>query len=171
MSDFEMAKKYYNKLLKMEYLPAFMLVSIALNYIAKNMIKQAKEVLLRAFKQEPRNLQVLFHLGEVFYLEKNYENAKQFLEEVYNFNPNVEVANLLAQINYEMGEYSTAETLFGLVKLSVPNNISVILNLAKCRKALGDKTGAKFYIEEIMKIFPEHEEAQEMLAELEKDEK
>ena len=168
LCDYEKAKKYYNKLLKEPIIPCYMLVSIALNYIAIQDYKKAKDVLIRAIALEPRNVSVLFHLGQVYFIEKSFENAKQLLEDAYNIAPNHEIASLLGQIYMELGQYNEAFILFNLVKLNFPTNLSVLMNLAKCKFLQGDKEQAKKYVQKVLDILPEHEEAQQMLEEINK---
>ncbi len=162
MSEFENAKKMYNKLLRKDKIPVYMMVSIALNYMAMNSIDEAKEILIKAMEIEPQNVQVLFRLGQVYVHEKNYKNAKQLLEDAYAINPNPEIANVLAQVYMEIDQCNEAFVLLNLVKLSNPANISVLINLAKCKIKQNDLPQAKEYINSVLEILPEHEEALEL---------
>ena len=168
MSNFEEAKKYYLKLMHKENVPVFMLISTAVNYMAMNMISKAKKLLIRAIEIEPQNIKALFHLGQIYYFEKNFDNAKQLLEDAYAIAPNTEIANLLAQIYIEVEQYSEAYVLLNLVNLSLPNNFTVQMGLAKCMFKKGDLNTAKKHLNNILEKFPEHEEAQNMMKEIEK---
>ena len=147
-----------------------MLVSIAINYMSMNMPEKAKELLLKAIAVEPQNIQVLFHLAQVYNFEKNYENAKKLLEDAYTLAPNTEIANLLAQVYYEIGEYSRAYALYNIVNLTIPNNLGVLMNLARCKFAQKEYAAAKEHLETLLKILPEHEEAIEMLNKIKEEE-
>ena len=68
----------------------------------------------------------------------------------------------------ELGQYNEAFILFNLVKLNFPTNLSVLMNLAKCKFLQGDKEQAKKYVQKVLDILPEHEEAQQMLEEINK---
>lgn len=164
LSDFENAKKMYSKLLKQEEnIPVYMLNSIAVNYISLNMIKKAKDILLESIKKEPQNIDTLFHLAQIYFSENNFENSRQLLEDAYNIEPNLEIANLLAKVYMELEEYNKAFTLFSVVRMSVPANISVIMSLAECKYKQKDYDEARKYINDILEIFPENEEACELL--------
>ena len=167
MSEFENAKKYYLKLLKNDNVPVFMLISTAQNYMAMNMVSKAKQLLLRALEIEPQNIKTLFHLGQIYFFEKNFDNAKQLLEDAYALAPNTEIAHLLAQIYIEKEQYSDAYILLNLVKLSLPDNFTVQLGLAKCMFKKGDYKTAKQHLNNILGKFPEHEDAQNMMKEIE----
>ena len=163
MAEFENAKNMYSKLLDKENISVNMLHSIALNYMAMNDVDKAKEILLKALKTEPQNPNILYNLAQIFYFEKNYENAKQLLEDTYMYSPNKDVSNLLAKTYMELGQYNEAYALFNIVYLSAVNNVDVIFNLAKCKYKQGDLNKAKEHLEDLLKILPEHEDAQELL--------
>lgn len=169
MSDFENAKKMYNKLLKMDDIPVYMLVCIASNYISINMISKAKNILLKAIEIEPKNVEVLYNLAQIYYMEKNYENSRQLLEDAYNMSPNTEIGNLLARVCMEMGDYNQAYGLFNVVNLIVPNNISVMLSMAECKFRQKDYEKAKKHVNSVLKLLPEHEEALELLKKIDKE--
>ena len=138
-----------------------MLKNAAINYMSMNKTSEAKEILLKCIKKEPQNIEVLFNLAQIYHFEKNNENARQLLEDAYTIAPNTEIANLLAQVCMELGDYNQANILFKLVNLAIPDNTSILFNIAKCRYALKDKDGALKYIDTVLKILPEHEEANE----------
>ena len=171
MADFEQAKKLYLKLLKNENLPIFMMISIAVNYISMNMIKRAKDVLLQAIEKEPQNIEVLFHLAQVYFSEKNYQNAKQLLEDAYTISPNTEIANLLAKVCFEIGEYNQAYALFNLINLAIPNNLSVLYGMAECKYMQKEYDLAKEHLDKILKILPEHEQANALIEKISAEEK
>ena len=135
------------------------------------MISRAKSILLRAMKIDSQNIDVLFHLSQVYFAEKNYENARQLLEDAYTINPNTEIANMLAKVYFELKEYDRAYVLFSVVSLVIPQNIGIILSMAKCKLAEKDFKTAKEHAETALKILPESEEAKELLDEIEKEAK
>ena len=171
MADFGQAKKLYLKLLKNEYLPVYMMLGVAVNYISMNMIKRAKDVLLKAIEIEPQNVEVLFHLAQVYFSEKNYYNAKQLLEDAYAISPNTEIANLLAKVSLEIGEYNQAYALLNLVNLAIPNNLSVMYSMAECKYMQKEYDIAKNHLEKILRILPEHEQANALIEKIGIEEK
>ncbi len=170
MADFEQAKKMYAKLLKQEDIPDYMLINISVNYISMNMMNKAKEILLKLIKQEPQNIQVLFHLAQVYYSEKNYENARQLLEDAYAIAANTEIANLLAKVYMNQHEYNSAYALLSLINLAMPNNIAILYDMAYCSYLQKNYQQAKENIDLILKILPEHEEAKQLLNKIEEEE-
>jgi tetratricopeptide (TPR) repeat protein len=171
MSEFENAKKMYSKLLKLEDIPSYMKLNVAVNYMSMNLLKQAKEILLDLLKETPQNVEVLFHLAQIYDKEENFENAKQLLEDAYTIAPNTEIANLLAKVSLEIGEYNQAYALYNIVNLVIPNNIGVLFGLAKCKYMQKEFCVAKEHLNSILKIIPEHEEAIELLRKIEEEEK
>ena len=167
MGDFVPAKRFYNKLLKLENIPVYMLTGISKNYININNLKKAKEILTRAIAIEPQNVEVLYQLGQIYLKEGNLQNARQLVEDAYTLAPNSEVANLLAQIYMAQGEFEPAYGFFNLINLMVPNNTAVLFNMAKCKIGVNDYKTAKEHIDTILSILPEHEDAQNLLKEIE----
>ena len=147
-----------------------MLRSIALNYMAMNMVPKAKQILLDAIAIEPQNIDVIFHLAQIYYSEQNYQNARQLLEDAYTLLPNTEIANLLAQTYMAIGLYNDAYALYNVVSLALPKNISVKYSLAKCKFEQGELDVAKAHLDDLLKILPEHEEAQELMKKIEEKE-
>ena len=147
-----------------------MLRSIALNYMAMNMVPKAKEILLDAMAINPQDIDVLFHLAQIYYLEQNYENSRQLLEDAYALAPNTEIANLLAKTYMSIGMYNDAYALFNVVSLTLPKNVSVMYSLAKCKFEQGDMEAAKVHLDELLKILPEHEDAQKLMEKIEEKE-
>ncbi len=169
MSEFQKAENLFDKLLTKEKIPVYMKVKAALNRISQNKIEQAKELLMQAVREEPKNKEALFNLARIYYLEKSYELAKQLSEDVYSMSADTETANLLGSIYYELGQYNDALVLFSLVNLSKPDNISVIMNIAKCQYKLQNYKSAKENIDTVLKVVPEYEDALELLKLTEKE--
>ena len=56
------------------------------------------------------------------------------------------------------------------MNLTISGNISTMFNLAKCKFLEKDYKLAKEHIESILKIFPEHEETNELLKQIKEEE-
>lgn len=167
MADFVKAQELYDRLLGEYNLTATMLGSIALNCISLNQIDKAKEILEVAIKMEPQNVNVLFYLAQVYYIKKNFENAKQLLEDAYTLLASPEVANLLAQVYFELGDYKKALPLFLVINQTNPANSLIMVYIAKCMFELEKYEEAKIFVEDLLKMLPEHEEALELLSQIE----
>ena len=125
---------------------------------------------MKAIEKEPQNIEVLFHLAQVYFSEKNYQNAKQLLEDAYTIAPNTEIANLLSKVCYEVGEYNQAYALLNLINLAVPNNLSVLYAMAECKYMQKEYSIAKEHLEKILKILPEHEQANALIKKIKVEE-
>ena len=163
MADFKKAQELYDNLLDKYNLSATMLGSVALNCISLNQIDKAKELLEKAIKMEPQNVNVLFYLAQVYFIKKNFENAKQLLEDAYTLMASPEIANLLAQVYFELGNYKKALPLFLVINQTNPANSLILMCVAKCLFELEKYAESKIYVEDLLKLLPEHDEAMELL--------
>lgn len=163
MADFTKAQELYDKLLGKYNLTATMLGSIALNCISLNQIDKAKEILQEAIQLEPQNVNVLFYLAQVYFIKKNFETSKQLLEDAYTLLASPEIANLLAQVYYELKNYKKALPLFLVINQTNPANSLIMMCIAKCLFELEKYSEAKVYVDDLLTLLPEHEEAVELL--------
>jgi len=137
-----------------------------MNKIEINKTKDAKELILSALKDEPNHEFVQFMAGKIFYLLKDYEQAKFCLIRSYEQNPDVETQNILGLTYFEMGDHESANSIFkNLIKKMGPN-VNLLLNSAKCYEKTGDVESAKEQLNKLLGIFSDHEEAIEMLKQL-----
>ncbi|MFQ8627008.1 MAG: tetratricopeptide repeat protein [Candidatus Gastranaerophilaceae bacterium] len=95
--------------------------------------KQAIEMLYKALELENDNLEILFQLGELYYLLKNFPRAVGYLEKVTARNSNhIESLNILKQIHIFQNEYKEAykmaERVFNIQK--TPENLSELIKIA-----------------------------------------
>ena len=65
-----------------------------------------------------------------------------------------------------MEEYQSAINIFENLLAKKPENISVLMSLAKCYAGLKDNDKALEYLDKLVTIFPEDEEAHEMIRKL-----
>lgn len=163
MSNYKEAKKYYDKLSKVENLTTNMLLGIGLNYIALKKTDKAIEILSNALKLNPQSTDIIQNLAKVYFMKKQYEVAKELLEDAYFLEQNAETANSLALVYFELKEYEEANKLFYVINQTYPNNPNNLLNMAKCQLALNNKEKSEELLNKILEIFPEHEEASKLL--------
>jgi tetratricopeptide (TPR) repeat protein len=81
-------------------------------------------------------------------------------------NPDIETQNTLALTYYELGEYQQALNIFKNIDKKSPNSISVLMDIAKCYEHLGENDNALSYLDKVVSIFPENEDAHEMIRRL-----
>ena len=67
---------------------------------------------------------------------------------------------------FELGNYEQAKTIFNNLLKTSADNINLLFWIAKCDKELGNTDEALQTLEKAVDIFPEFEEAQEMIREL-----
>lgn len=85
--------------------------------------KQAIEMLYKALEQESDNIEILFQLGELYFLLNNFQRAGHYLDKVLQKNPNhVEALKLVEKIyvysNEKEKAFKTAEKIFEIAKTS-----------------------------------------------------
>ena len=94
--------------------------------------KQAVEMLYKAISLEPDNAEILYQLGEMYYLMKNYARAIQYPEQILRNEENhIPARDLMRKIFIKQGElYSAkevAEKIYVLEK--TPENLSELLDI------------------------------------------
>ncbi len=160
------AERYYTEALELEPDNILALVFMALNKLVLNQKDEAYDYIMKAIKIEPDHEYVLFCAGRILYARKEYEEAKRYLVRAVEQNPDIETMNTLALTYYELGDYEQALNIFAAINKKSPQSISVMLDIAKCYQALGENDSALVYLDKVVDIFPENEEAQEMIREL-----
>ena len=164
--EYKKAEELYDKVLGMEFLTPDILLNIALNNLTKNNTDKAQEILERAIALDTQNVRILYNLGKIYFIKKKKEAAKQILEDAYFLEKNPEVENMLGQIYLDEEDYDCAYSMFKSIDEKYPNNVSNLMNLAKCAIKLGEKDNAREYLNRYTDIFPEDPDAIAMLADL-----
>ena len=160
------AERYYTEALEIEPENVLALTFMALNKLVLNQLDEAKDYIMKALKVEHHHEYVLFCAGRIMYARKEYEEAKRYLISAVEQNPDVETQNTLALTYYELGEYQQALNIFNNLLSKHPDNISVLMSIAKCYEALKDNDTALEYLDKVVDILPEDEEAHEMIRRL-----
>ena len=160
------AEQLYTKALEIEPQNILALTFMALNKLVLNQLDEAKDYIMKALKIEHHHEYIQFCAGRIFYARKEYEEAKRYLVHAVEQNPDIETQNTLGLTYYELGEYQNAINIFKNLVEKHPENISLLMSLAKCYAKLEDNDKALEYLEKLVSIFPENEEAQELIREL-----
>ena len=160
------AERYYQEALDIDPENVLALTFMALNKLILNQLDSAKEYILKALKVNPHHEYIQFCAGRIFYARKEYEDAKHYLIHTVEQNPDIETQNTLALTYYELEEYNSAINIFENLLAKKPDNISVLMSLAKCYEGLKDNDKALEYLDKVVTIFPEDEEAHEMIRKL-----
>lgn len=160
------AERYYREALEIEPHNVLALTFMALNKLVLNQLDEAKEYIMKALKIEHHHEYILFCAGRIMYARKEYEEAKRYLVKAVELNPDVETQNTLALTYYELEDYQCAINIFKNLLEKFPANISVLMSLAKCYEKEKENDKALEYLEEVVKILPEDEDAHEMIRRL-----
>ena len=165
-TDFKKADEMYQKALSLEPENPNALGFSALNKIQLQDLDKAKEQIDAALKFANDQPFLLFIAGKIRFLLKDFEDAKHFLIKSYEGDKTNDCENLLGLCYYELGNYEQANSIFKNLLKKSPMNINILLNSAKCYAKLDDKDSALKALEQAVEIFPDFEEAHELIREL-----
>ncbi len=160
------AERFYTEALEVEPKNVLALTFMALNKLILNQIEAAYEYILKALEVEPNHEYVQFCAGRILFAKHEYEDAKRYLIRAIEQNPDIETQNTLALTYFELGEYQNALNLFKNIYAKSPKSVSVLMEIAKCYEALKDNDTALEYLDKVVEIFPENEEAHQMIRRL-----
>lgn len=160
------AERYYLEALEIEPNNVLALTFMALNKLILNQLDSAKEYITKALKINPHHEYIQFCAGRILFARKEFEEAKRYLIHAVEQNPDIETQNTLALTYYELGEYEPAINIFNNLLAKKPENISLLMSIAKCYEGLKDNDKALEYLEKVVSIFPEDEEAHELIRKL-----
>lgn len=162
ISDYKKADEYYTKSLELRDDVVAKALS-AINKIELNDLESAKMLIEEALSDQPEHEYIQFLAGRIYYYMKDFESAKINFIKSLEQNPDKETKNFLALTYYELGEYEKALNIFNALLATSKQNISLLLNKAKCYEKLEEQDNALKVLDELTDIFPECEEAHEMI--------
>lgn len=160
------AERYYTEALEIEPKNVMALTFMALNKLILNQLDESKNYIMKALETHPNHEYVQFCAGRILYARKEFDDAKRYLIRSVEQNQDVETQNTLALTYFELGEYTNALNIFKNIETKNPQNISVMMEIARCYEALQENDNALKYLDKIVDIFPEHEDAHEMIRKL-----
>ena len=165
-TDFQKADEMYQKALEFEPENREALAFSALNKLHTNDLEKAKEQIDKAISNSVHNGFLLYIAGKVRFALKNFEGAKDFLIKSYELEKVEDVENLLGICYFELGNFAQANVIFENLLKDNPGNINLLLNRAKCFEKMSDNDSALRALEKAVEIFPDCEEAHEMIRRL-----
>lgn len=160
------ADRYYGEALEVDPNNVLALTFMGLNKLILNKLDEAYDYIMKAVKIEPNHEYVQFCVGRILYARGEYDDAKRYLIRAVEQNPDIETQNTLALTYYQLGEYESALNIFKNIDTKRPQNISVLMEIARCYEALNDNDSALASLEKVVSIFPDYEEAHEMIRKL-----
>ncbi len=160
------ADRYYGEALEVEPNNVLALTFMGLNKLILNKLDEAYDYIMKAVKIEPNHEYVQFCVGRILYARGEYEDAKRYLIRAVEQNPDIETQNTLALTYFQLGEYEQALRIFKNIDAKRPQNISVLMEMARCYEALKDNDSALECLDKVVSIFPDNEDAHEMIRKL-----
>ena len=165
-TDFKGADEMYAKSLELVPNSPNTLALSALNKTHLKEYDLAKEQIDKALKMANDNAFMLFIAGKIRYLLKDFEDAKTYLIRSYESDNTSECANLLALCYLELENYNQALVIFNNLLEKNSMNVNLLLNIAKCYEKMNDIPSALQNLEKAVEIFPDCEEAHELIRKL-----
>ena len=160
------AETYYEKALELQPENVLALTFMALNKLVLNRLDEAKDYIMKALHINHHHEYIQYCAGRIMFARKEYEDAKMYLIKSVEQNPDVETQNTLALTYYELGDYEQAVNIFKNILSKFPDNVSVLRSLALCYEKMQNNDTALEYLYKLTDIFPEDEEAQELIRKL-----
>ena len=160
------AEKYYLKALEIDPKNVLVLTFLGLNKLIMNQLPEAKEYIMKAVEIEPNHEYVQFCVGRILFACGEFEDAKRYLISAVAQNPDIETQNTLALTYKNLGDYNQAINIFKNIDSKSPKSISVLMEIARCYECLGENDNALEYLDKIVEIFPDNEDAHEMIRKL-----
>ena len=160
------ADRFYGEALEVEPNNVLALTFMGLNKLVLNQLDEAHKYIMKAVKIEPNHEYVQFCVGRILFARGEFEEAKRYLIRAMEQNPDVETQNTLALTYYELGEVEQALNILKNIDSKRPKSISVLMEIAKCYEKLGQNDNALEYLDKVVDIFPDNEDAHEMIRRL-----
>lgn len=160
------ADRFYGEALEVAPNNVLALTFMGLNKLILNQLDEAYDYIMKAVKLEPNHEYVQFCVGRILFARGEYEDAKRYLIRAVEQNPDIETQNTLALTYFQLGEYEQSLNIFKNIDSKRPQNISVMMEIAKCYEALNDNDSALQYLDKVVSIFPDNELAHEMIRKL-----
>lgn len=162
VADYKAADEYYER--AMSFNPnSIVKTFLALNRIALNNLESAKNLITEALRSSHEHEYILFVAGRVYYALKEYEAAKSYLVKALEKKVTDDTMNLLALTYFELGEFEKANNIFLNLIDKNPKNTVLLINSAKCYEQLGMQDESITQAERLLEIFPDSEEALELI--------
>ncbi|MDR1167874.1 MAG: tetratricopeptide repeat protein [Heliobacteriaceae bacterium] len=165
-ADFQKADEFYQKALAVEPGNVDALGFSALNKIHTKDFDTALAQVEKAIEAVHDDSFLYYIAGRLKYLKRQFEDAKQYLIRSFELNPMSDAQNLLGLCYYELGNYSQAKEIFDSLLSSSPVNVNLLLSIARCCEKLGEANAALAHLDRAVEIFPECEEAHDLIRQL-----
>ena len=134
----------------------------------KGDLASAEAAFAKGTKLEPLDAGAWLSLGQVYFLEKKYDEAAKALKTSIELDPlsYPEVYFYLGRVYLEQGKYEESRSNFSKAAKLAADNADYHYWLAQSLVKLGKKDQAKAELERVLQLNPKHEAAKKALAEL-----
>lgn len=85
---------------------------VAISFYYLNDIKSAKEYFTKVYEVDKRDIETLFYLSKINYLEKDYQKSSDFLDSLLSIKDDARALNLKGMIQLELQNNSKAVSFF-----------------------------------------------------------
>ena len=160
------AEEYFTKILSMNPNDPIALMFNALNELVLNKLEEAKDSIMKSLKIEPHHEYIQFCAGRILYAKGEYEDAKMYLIKAVEQNPNIETQNTLGLTYFALKDYQQALNIFLNIYSKCPESVPILMQIAQCYEKLNNNDKALEYLNKLVDIFPENEEAHELIRKL-----
>lgn len=157
------AERFYTEALELQPDNVLALVFMALNKLVLNQLDEAKKYIMKAIEIEPNHEYVQFCTGRILFAQGEYDEAKRYLIKAVESNPDIETLNTLALTYYNLNDFDQALNIFLNIHKKSPKSVSVLMDIARCYENLGQKEDALLFLDKLIEIFPDDEDAHEMI--------
>ncbi|MDD3436834.1 MAG: tetratricopeptide repeat protein [Candidatus Gastranaerophilales bacterium] len=111
---------------------------------------QARACFEEILKTSPQNFDALFHLAQIFQMQKNYDEALEFYEKAMNENDkDLDCYLNIGSIYYEQKKYEKASEILEKAKEFSPGDVQVLFYSTKYKNALSDSSQIEDYTQVI----------------------
>lgn len=162
-TDFKKADEYYEKALSINPDNYEAVGFCALNKMLLGDLETADRQIEEALNKISNDGFMYFIAGKIKYLKKEFEDAKMYYVKSYELEKAPDTEQMLGMCYFELGDYEQANGIFKHLLEQCPQNTNLLLCSAKCYEKLGMQDEALEVLDKIVDVFPECEEAQEMI--------
>ena len=169
LNQLEDAYKYLNEIKE-----DFSTDNIFLSYFGQILLKMGNkkegiETFKNALKINPRCEISLYELAKYYLESKKYNLAENMAQELLLIKKDNEYMYLSAKIDIAKENWSKAKNTLSEIAQNHPNNHIIAYELAKCCFELGDMENAKKYAQNALEIYPDFQDALNIIKKLEKN--
>ena len=158
---------YFERALELSPDHVVAMVNVGNAFRQKKDWQEAREVLERAVAASPGDPDANYSLGMVFAQLDDRDRARQYLERALNSRPSYpEALNNLGILYLRTGQRDRAVASFEKSILVAPSFDQSYINLARLYALEGDRAKARSVLLDLLKIHPDHIQAQKALSEL-----